>query len=166
MSVSVKLDRAGVGFLQTGDHSQRGRLAAAGWTKQAKKLALLDVERDVGDGARLIESSWKDFSAKAVACFTVMPQDLSGSNRIIVYIMRNHVDALSNGILTSSANLSVPVSQPLAAVFAQQIPVERHSRERLVHPRRQLRAIEVGAHRNAIILVRREARLSGVVTNS
>ena len=55
----------------------------------------------------------------------------------------------------ASANLSVPVSQPIAAMFPQQLPVERQARERFVHPGRQLRAIEIGAHRNAVILVRR-----------
>src|SRR6266508_4454059 len=50
----------------------------------------------------------------------------------------------------------ISVSQPLAALFAQQIPIERHLVDAFIHPRRQLAAINIATHRNAIILLRGE----------
>jgi hypothetical protein len=46
---AVELDAAGVGFLESGDHAQRGRLAAAGCTEQRVELSRGDVEVDTGD---------------------------------------------------------------------------------------------------------------------
>src|ERR1700752_1510165 len=46
---AFEVDRAGVGFFQTRDHSECGRLAAARWTKQSEKLTALHFERHAGD---------------------------------------------------------------------------------------------------------------------
>jgi hypothetical protein len=58
---SFKQNRTGVGLFQTGDHSERGRLAAAGWSKQAKKLAALHLEGDISHGCGVVEPLGKIF---------------------------------------------------------------------------------------------------------
>src|SRR5256885_3228780 len=57
--------------------------------------------------------------------------------------------------LVSSANFRVPIAQPLVALRAQKIPVERHALEGFVHPRGQLRAVNIRARGDAIIRLRR-----------
>src|SRR5215210_5895612 len=55
----------------------------------------------------------------------------------------------------AALDLRVPVAQPVAALAAQQVPVELHARERLVHPRGQLRGVDVGARGDAVVSFRR-----------
>src|SRR5437016_2518993 len=62
--VSVEFDRSVVRLFQTGDHSKRSRLAASGWTKQAEKLATIDIKRDVGHSLGFIETLRKVLERK------------------------------------------------------------------------------------------------------
>src|SRR5579872_847731 len=45
---------AGRNDLETGDHSQRRRLAAAGWAKEGDELAFGDIEIEIDDGRRAV----------------------------------------------------------------------------------------------------------------
>src|SRR6266850_1794683 len=62
--------------------------------------------------------------------------------------------AICGLFFTPPANLGVPVPQPVAALLAQQIPVEGHLVDTFIHPRRQLAAINICTYRTAIILLR------------
>ncbi len=48
-------DVAGSNSLEPGEHSQRRRLAATGWSKQHNKLAVADLERQIIDDRRAAE---------------------------------------------------------------------------------------------------------------
>src|SRR6266404_832882 len=61
-------------------------------------------------------------------------------------------DAQRSSLFVVIANLGVPITQPFAALLAQNIPVQWHRVDALVHPRRQLATIDIVAHGNAIIL--------------
>jgi hypothetical protein len=54
---AVEDDAAAVGQVETGDHAQQGRLAAAGRTEQGEELPRLDCEGNAVDGHEVAESA-------------------------------------------------------------------------------------------------------------
>src|SRR5882724_3270569 len=78
------------------------------------------------------------------ACFTKLTTETQSTKRL-------HRE--TNSFLTTPANLGVPITQPFAALLAQQIPVKRHFVDTRVHPDRQLSSINVAAYWNAIVFL-------------
>src|SRR5690606_38610272 len=52
---AINGDRAVSRLLEPSDHAQQGRLARAGWSQQADEFAILDIEREIVDGANHAE---------------------------------------------------------------------------------------------------------------
>ena len=49
------MNRTGVGLIQTGDNSEQGRFAAAGWTQDRDELSGFDVQIDTIDRTNIAE---------------------------------------------------------------------------------------------------------------
>src|SRR5688572_7854045 len=59
----------------------------------------------------------------------------------------------TNYLVALAADVRVPVSHPVVDLVAHYVPIDLHFVYWFIHPGRQLRTVQIVAHRNAIILL-------------